>query len=755
MIELIEVGNESCFKENMQLSELSKINYIFGPNGSGKTTISELLATNDTENRSSIHWLHNETKTIKVYNYHSARTTFTKTDGEEPGVFLLGDDSKEKRDKIEKLEKEQKKITKKIQDLDKNLDETKKELNNRQEELAETIWKRRDLIPNILYENMQGIKRSKIQCMNKALEAWVNNGNNAVDDNFSDLESIAQDAFNKSTEEHSHIPSPPEINWNEEELKEILQHPIINTSNSQFTILVNQLSNSDWVHEGLNYFHNDNNEEQLCPFCQQNISENLAEKISQLFNETYEAQLCEVKRFQQQLDTAKQEFRKYQSNVITLLQGLENGNDIENKINTLERLIDNVIVAIQEKLNSPSKNIIITLVNAEYESLKATVTSINSSIDKTNQIIKNRKKTQREVIDKSWRIFACVTLMDLITDFMKEKERLDKKIDGLNLKMKDQQEYRDKASKSLSEIRSKTTSSAQTIEGMNKLLQLAGFHSFHFAPSKTIKDGYRIVRDNDQTVNIDTLSEGERTFVTFLYFYHSLSAIPQGNESEKIVAVVDDPISSLDGDIMFIVSSLVRGLIEKVKDESHNRVEQVLLFTHNTRFHNEICYQHKGKSEKKIKFYRIRKDAPKASTIEDCGCTNMIRSNYQELWDEVALAASKPDVPAPWLPNVLRRILESYFSTLGGFTNLYKIGEHLSEEEYILHRALIAWVHSGSHTVIDSDDYVQPDFSNKRWLEAFERVFKGNSGVHAEHYKMMMQEAQNHLKASSEETNRQ
>lgn len=755
MIELIEVGNESCFKENMKLSELSKINYIFGPNGSGKTTISELLAANNIEEKPSVHWSHDGVKTIKVYNCHSARTTFTRANSEEKGVFLLGDDSKEKRDEIEKLEKDQKKSSQKIQELNKKLEETKKELDNRRKELAETIWGRRGLIPNILHENMHGLKGSKTQCMDRVLEAWRNNGNNAVDDNFSDLESIAQDAFNKSTEEHSHIPSPPEINWNEEELKEILQHPIINTSNSQFTILVNQLSNSDWVYEGLNYFHNNNNEKQLCPFCQQNVSENLAEQISQLFNDTYKAQLCEVERFQQQLDTAKRELKKYRSNVIALFQGLENSNDIENKIDKLERSINNTIAAIQEKLNSPSKNIIITLANAEYESLKATVTSINSSIDKTNQIIKNRKKTQREVINKSWRIFACVTLTDLITDFMTEKERLDKKIDGLSLKMKDQQEYRDKASKSLSEIRSKTTSSAQTIEGMNKLLQLAGFHSFHFAPSKTIKDGYRIVRDNDQTVNIDTLSEGERTFVTFLYFYHSLSAIPQGNESEKIVAVVDDPISSLDGDIMFIVSSLVRGLIEKVKDESHNRVEQVLLFTHNTRFHNEICYQHKGKSEKKIKFYRIRKDEPKASTIEDCGCTNMIRSNYQELWDEVALAASKPDVTAPWLPNVLRRILESYFSTLGGFTNLYKIGEHLSEEEYILHRALIAWAHSGSHTVIDSDDYVQPDFSNKRWLEAFERVFKGNSDIHTGHYEMMMQEAQNHLKASSEETNRQ
>lgn len=755
MIELIEVGNESCFKENMQLSGLSEINYIFGPNGSGKTTISELLAANNIEEKPSIHWSHDGVKTIKVYNYHSARTTFTKADGEETGVFLLGDDSKEKRDEIEKLEKDQEKSSQKIQNLRKKLIETKKELNNRQEELAETIWKRRDLIPNILYENMQGIRGSKNKCMDRVLEVWRENGNNAVDNDFSNLESIAQHAFDESVEEHSCIPFPPEINWNEEELGKILQHPIINTNNSQFTILINQLNNLDWVHEGLKYFHNDNNEEQLCPFCQQKISENLAEQISQLFNDTYKAHLCEVERFQQQLDTAKQEFSKYQSNVITLLQGLENGNDIENKIDKLERLIDNVIVAIQEKLNSPSKNIIITLVNAEYESLKECVTSLNSSIKSKNRIIRNRKKTRREVIDKSWRVFACVTLMDLITDFMREKEKLDKKINDLKSKIKDQQAYRDKASKSLSEIRSKTTSSAQTIEGMNKLLQLAGFHSFHFAPSKTIKDGYRIVRDNDQTVNIDTLSEGERTFVTFLYFYHSLSAIPQGDESEKIVAVVDDPISSLDGDIMFIVSSLVRGLIEKVKDESHNRVEQVLLFTHNTRFHNEICYQHKGKSGKKIKFYRIRKDEPKASTIEDCGCTNMIRSNYQELWDEVALAASKPDVTAPWLPNVLRRILESYFSTLGGFTNLYKIGEHLSEEEYILHRALIAWAHSGSHTVIDSDDYVQPDFSNKRWLEAFERVFKGNNDIHTGHYEMMMQEAQNHLKASSEETNRQ
>jgi len=301
MIESIEVGNESCFKENMQLSELSKINYIFGPNGSGKTTISELLAANNMEEKSSIHWLHDGVKTIKVYNYHSARTTFTRANGEETGVFLLGDDSKEKHDEIKKLEKDQEKSSQKIKELNKNLEETKKELDNRRKELAETIWGRRDLIPNILHENMHGLKRSKKKCMDRVLEVWRENGNNAVDNDFPNLESIAQHAFDESVEEHSRIPFPPEINWNEEELGEILQHPIINTNNSQFTILINQLNNLDWIHEGLKYFHNDNNEEQLCPFCQQNVSENLAEQISQLFNDTYKAQLCEVERFQQQL----------------------------------------------------------------------------------------------------------------------------------------------------------------------------------------------------------------------------------------------------------------------------------------------------------------------------------------------------------------------------------------------------------------------------------------------------------------------
>ena len=274
------------------------------------------------------------------------------------------------------------------------------------------------------------------------------------------------------------------------------------------------------------------------------------------------------------------------------------------------------------------------------------------------------------------------------------------------------------------------------------MLEMSQFHSFKLAKAHHTKDGYRIVRDDGQTADIATLSEGERTFITFLYFYHSLSEVRRDGETEKICAIIDDPVSSLDGDIMFVVSALTRDLIWSVRQKKHDRVSQVLLLTHSTRFHEEVSYGHKGEESPEVKFYRIRKFSPEPNQMQDCGRKNPIRSAYQELWDEVATAQLHPGSRMPWLPNILRRILESYFSTLGGQGNLYQIGEGLEPPEKTLHDALIAWSHGGSHTIVDAEVYAQSSTSNTRWLEAFKRVFqRASNGAHWGHFEMMMGEA--------------
>jgi wobble nucleotide-excising tRNase len=58
-----------------------------------------------------------------------------------------------------------------------------------------------------------------------------------------------------------------------------------------------------------------------------------------------------------------------------------------------------------------------------------------------------------------------------------------------------------------------------------------------------------------------TLSEGERNFIVFLYFYHLIKGSFSKNDIENdMVVVIDDPVSSLDNDILFIISTLIRNL---------------------------------------------------------------------------------------------------------------------------------------------------------------------------------------------------
>ena len=408
--------------------------------------------------------------------------------------------------------------------------------------------------------------------------------------------------------------------------------------------------------------------------------------------------------------------------------------------------IEGVEISIQQKVVKPSEKVTTTATKSDYDLLEELVSAANATIGETNAIIADRRKQRSVIIDAAWQEYARGNLNDLIEAFDQNSQRIQKSIDGVNNAIAEQKNRLTEVERELRNLRKATTSSARAVQDINSLLALSQFHSFRLDAALNKSDGYRIIRDNGQPADIETLSEGERTFITFLYFYHSLSAVRQDGETEKVTAVIDDPISSLDGDIMFVVSALTRRLVKEVRNGTHSRVSQVIMLTHNTRFHNEVCYQHRGELSSAVKFYRIRKFSPDPNKVEDCGQKNPIRTAYQELWDEVAVAKSRPEGSMPWLPNVLRRILESHFTTLGGRGNLYELGEDLPNNERALHDALIAWSHSGSHTIMDAEIYAPPAATNDRWLEAFARIFAKNSGgAHVGHYEMMMDEARKHL----------
>ena len=99
---------------------------------------------------------------------------------------------------------------------------------------------------------------------------------------------------------------------------------------------------------------------------------------------------------------------------------------------------------------------------------------------------------------------------------------------------------------------------------------------------------YEVIRANGEIA--DRLSEGERNFIAFLYFFFQLqgSSTSTGEIKDKI-AIIDDPISSMDPGALFIVAALIRGLVNIALNNwgpptgtsGRDHIKQIFVLTHN------------------------------------------------------------------------------------------------------------------------------------------------------------------------------
>ncbi len=256
-----------------------------------------------------------------------------------------------------------------------------------------------------------------------------------------------------------------------------------------------------------------------------------------------------------------------------------------------------------------------------------------------------------------------------------------------------------------------------------------GFTGFKIAKSQN--DGYYSIIRPDGSEAEKTLSEGEQSFVTFLYFYHLLKgSTSESGMTEDRIVVIDDPVSSLDSDILFIVSSLIKRVFGEVRADA-GHIKQVFVLTHNVYFHKEITFNQKRTSVamNEETFWIVKKTDH--GSVAEKHSDNPIKTSYELLWNEV----KDENRSILTIQNTLRRILEYYFKMLGNISN-DEISEKFEGKEKQVCGTLFSWVNDGSHSVCD-DLYVSCDASMvDTYLDVFKNIFK-KSG-HISHYNMMM-----------------
>ncbi len=737
-ISQISLKKVATFDENgASFKDLNSINFIYGANGSGKTTTSSFLknlAENGIEDKfanSKIAWYNNESLKIEVYNKQFKEEQFRNS--QVKGIFTLGKKTNENLEKIEikkeSINKENEKKIKNEASLQVLTQKKEKEEKDFADRCWEKLYKKNE---EDFKETLEGFKR-KEKFKEKILKEFEN-------DKYNQSEIVGLEKLKEKIEivfgENQTELALLECNLTDFDFIEnhsIWEQKIVGSGDAAIADLIKRLSNEDWVAWGREYIKDNS----ICPFCQkETITEEFKKQLESYFDTSY----------QESIETIKEKMEDYASRTAGALERLDKIVETEQKnqqtkLNTeiFKRIIEtlkNKINGNQQKMfdkgKEMSRSFKLESTKNEIKEIRDLIDTANQQIANHNEIIKDTKNQKKNCVEQTWKFLVNEFKSD-IQEYNKKYCGLEKGINNLEKAISENQEEVKKLENEIKELEKTMVSIKPIVNEINTLLKGYGFTNFGLACTEDEKS-YRIQREDGQLVG-ETLSEGEVTFITFLYYYHlAKGSLKENDISKNKVLVIDDPISSLDSNILFIVSVLVKDLMKEAMEEKTN-IKQVIILTHNTYFYKEITLECDLKRyQGKYSFWIIKKDN-NVSKIKDYK-ENPIKNSYELLWQEVKQAKENN---ASWvsLQNVMRRIIEYYFRILGGFKHNDSLSECFENiEEKRVCNSFISWFNDGSHGISD-DLFVQSqDTSIETYLKVFEKIFKETG--HEAHYKMMM-----------------
>jgi|694.fasta_scaffold82851_2 wobble nucleotide-excising tRNase len=733
MIESITISDIATFAIAPEvLNGLAQFNYLFGSNGTGKTTVSRVIADEISFPTCKVTWKAGTKLQPMVYNHDFVERNFTQST-ELKGVFTLGKEQVDTLTKIADARVERDHLTTRIEGLTEALqgaDGTggkKGELATLESGLKDKCWAQKQKHDAKLQGAFEGYRSSSEKFKAKVVQELARNTATLL--TLAELEKKSESIFGPTPTTEQAVPSAETAKLIGHETNPILKKRVIGKDDVDIAAMIKKLGNSDWVREGRTFYDENGS---ICPFCQQSTTEAFAKSLNEYFDETF---VTDSKAIDDLATNYSTDAARLQQQIASIIASPSRFLDVE-KLKSEKALLDSKVTINVQRLAGKKKEASQVV---ELESLGNVAAAIKELIDSANVLVAAHNKMVANLTQERSTLTSQVwkyVLEELKTDlaaYKTARDGLDKAITGMNGQIAAATTDKTKKAVEIRELEKQTTSVQPTIDAINALLLSFGFQGFSLAKTAS-GTSYKLIRSDGSDAKA-TLSEGEKTFVTFLYFYHLLkgSVSDSGMTTDRVV-VFDDPVSSLDSDILFIVGSLIKGLFDEVRLGT-GHIKQIFVLTHNVYFHKEVTYSRRRPNNGVLceeTFWIVKK--PGLASKLAAQTTNPIKTSYELLWAEVR----KPERSNLAIQNTLRRILENYFKILGGI-ELDELCAMFDGREKIICKSLCSWVHDGSHYAHD-DLYVSIDDSMvENYLKVFREIFV--KARHIEHYKMMMGDA--------------
>lgn len=724
MIKQIQIKKVATITD--QALNPKKINFIYGGNGTGKTTISKIIKGNIDKSNAIISWDNENPLDVFAYNSDFVKHNFSE-ESTIPGIFTLGIESIETQKYIEDQKIEMSNIQLDITGYVKREKDLSTELDKNKATLTDVCWEFKRIYSDKFTNIFKSYTKSKNVFTEKCLSEFKKreNGTSQIK-TIEKIEELYNLAFNDNLTIVNTFTS-----LNIEEIKvlenfSLLKKEVKGSSDTDIGKFIEYLNISDWVKQGTIFA---DKTEGKCPYCQRTLPVNVKNEIKNYFDKSYEDDCSKLKNF-------KEKYISFFSELFIEIESITNSNieildfkELKNIYNESFLTFNQNKILLQNKIDSPSKIIKLFTLIPFFDDINKFLLDFNKVINKNNDAIEN-KKNKQELCKQYFWFFIINQMEGPIQKYIKTDN-------GINTGLSNLQDNKTKANtkielinKNINEKEETLTSVKPTVKAINAILESFGFNGFLISENTESKGTYYIKRPNGTPVN-DTLSEGEYNFITFIYFYHLIhgSKISTNTNTDRVI-VIDDPVSSLDSNSLFIISTLIRNIKEDCM-HNINGIKQVFIFTHNVYFHKEVTFaRSKSQQNPKNIAYWILKKKEEETSIE-ISDKNKIFTSYDLLW-EVLRDKNSSNIS---IFNTMRRILEYYFNLLGGM-DYEKCIDEFKGKEKIIFKSLISCINEESHLIVDDFSMYFDEDNIDKYLTVFKKIFEN---LHQEnHYTMMM-----------------
>lgn len=422
-----------------------------------------------------------------------------------------------------------------------------------------------------------------------------------------------------------------------------------------------------WIETGLKLHKEGDN----CKFCEGKLDYlDVKAKLAEFKENKRHKATEKLKQFKEQLQNILESIKAIEKESKTYTTNI--GNEIEQHFSLIsekKQTIETLIISCQSKIDN-----IEAQENFDFELLAETLKEIEESIStisktKNEQLLELRKKLNNlTTLVKGaigLEILKSTSIKDNLQEVKDKETELKEKREN---NKKKQQEIQDlKQQKSLTKDFADFVS--QILNDINISLKVE---------LDTDNKNYIIKSTNENaTLTIKDISEGEKNILALLFFYYELFSDnkQQSVKPEIELIIVDDPISSMDDSNKFYILELMKNLLELSN-------QQIFVLTHSWEDYCNLSYGRKAWEDKtdkngveiksKYATFEIRKSNGKSELIKS-------KNNdkpYKYLFKEIYKFSQKNEGQATTeceifhYPNVIRRVFEEWYS--------FKIGEDLN-----------------------------------------------------------------------------